>query len=174
MSKYTAQFKARIVRQYLRSRKGYRLLSQEHGVDEPTIRKWVGQYRYHGLAGLKKKFSHYDAPFKLRVLQHMWKNEMSCRETALVFDIRNANCLRDWERRYHGGGIDALKSRPRGRPTNMPEPFVPKPQSTEESDARSREELLDEIESLRAEVAYLKKLEALVQAKKQAQQKKRK
>ena len=40
-------------------------------------------------------------------------------------------------------------------------------------DTRSHADLLKEVKYLRAEVAYLKKLEALVQAKKQAAQKKR-
>ncbi|VWB10553.1 HMG-I and HMG-Y DNA-binding domain-containing protein [Burkholderia lata] len=40
-------------------------------------------------------------------------------------------------------------------------------------DARTREDLLKENEYLRAEVAYLKKLDALLQAKKQAAQKKK-
>lgn len=40
-------------------------------------------------------------------------------------------------------------------------------------DTRSHANLLNEVKYLRAEVAYLKKLEVLVQAKKQAAQKKR-
>jgi transposase len=39
---------------------------------------------------------------------------------------------------------------------------------------RSREELEEEVQYLRAEVAYLKKLRALLQPKEQAAQKKRK
>ena len=52
---------------------------------------------------------------------------------------------------------------------------VPKPDSSPDNDKRSREELLAEVKQLRMELAYLKKLDALVQArKKQTPQKKRK
>lgn len=49
----------------------------------------------------------------------------------------------------------------------------PKPTEAGSPDERSREELLKENEYLRAEVAYLKKLDALLQAKKPAAQKKK-
>jgi len=53
--------------------------------------------------------------------------------------------------------------------------LVPTQDSPPEDDKRSREELLAEVNQLRMEVAYLKKLEALVQARpKQAPKKKRK
>jgi transposase len=52
---------------------------------------------------------------------------------------------------------------------------VPKPNAPTDDDKRSREELLAEVNQLRMELAYLKKLEALVQARpKQAPRKKRK
>jgi transposase len=50
----------------------------------------------------------------------------------------------------------------------------PKPVSTPPADTRTLEELRKENEYLRAEVAYLKKLDALVRAKQQAAQKKHK
>lgn len=43
-----------------------------------------------------------------------------------------------------------------------------------DDDQRSREQLLDELKDLRAENAYLKKLDALIREQKSAQAKKRK
>lgn len=54
---------------------------------------------------------------------------------------------------------------------STPEPRAPEPSQTE--DTRTLEQLRKENEYLRAEVAYLKKLKALRQAKEQAAQKKR-
>ena len=60
------------------------------------------------------------------------------------------------------------------------QPEQDKPETVENADNRSREELLDELLHLRAEVAYLKKLDALVRSRAQvkaqpkAPQKKRK
>ena len=50
---------------------------------------------------------------------------------------------------------------------------LPKSVTPLQEDTRSREELVKEVEYLRAEVAYLKKLRALRQSKEQAAQKKR-
>lgn len=92
----------------------------------------------------------------------MWEDGLSCRQTAALFNIRNAGCLSDWERRYEIGGIDALAPRRRGRPRTMPEPPLPKqPQAPQNDETKSRAELLAELNYLRMENAYLKKLEAL-------------
>jgi transposase len=93
---------------------------------------------------------------------------------AAVFDIRNAASIGVWERQYYAGGVKALASRRKGPPKKMPDmPVTPPPMASDES--RTREQLLEEINYLRMENTYLKKLEALVQAdKKAAQRKKRK
>jgi transposase len=116
-----------------------------------------------GEEGLDKKFSHYSAEFKLSVLQHMWSNQLSCQETAILFDIRNVGILSGWERSYHIGGIQALTPRTRGRPKAMSPPKKVQPQPAKTDENRSREELLEEVNHLRMENAYLKKLKALVQ-----------
>ena len=104
----------------------------------------------------------------------MWRHELSYAQASAVFDLREAGGISRWERQYHEGGIEALKPRRKGRPPNMSQPKQP-PQSTPEptQDGRSREDLLKENEYLRAEVAYLKKLDALLRAKEQAAPKKK-
>lgn len=72
------------------------------------------------------------------------------------------------------GGLDALASKPRGRPKKMPIAKPPTKPAAQGQDTRTVEELRKENEYLRAEVAYLKKLDALIQAKKAAARKKRK
>jgi transposase len=56
----------------------------------------------------------------------------------------------------------------------MPSPKPPKALPPQDEDASALEALRKENEHLRAEVAYLKKLEALVRAKRQAAPKERK
>jgi transposase len=164
MSRHSACFKRSVVDCYLLGDESYASTGAVHGVDAATVRKWVALYRAHGAAGLAKKFSHYDAAFKLSVLRRMWEDGLSCREAAAAFNIRNAACLPVWERLYETGGIDALRPRRRGRPRLMP-PDPPEPQERQAAmhgdEARSREELLAELSYLRMENAYLKKLEAL-------------
>lgn len=70
------------------------------------------------------------------------------------------------------GGIEALMPKPRGRAVTMKQ--KPPAEPFDLRDTPTVEQLLKENEYLRAEVAYLKKLDALIQAKKPAAQKKRK
>ena len=172
MTKYTVRFKISVVKKYLGTSFGYKTIAQHYGLDHGMVRRWVLWYKTYGTAGMRKKFCHYSGQFKLSVLQHMWNNELSYLQVAAVFDIRSPGCLSVWERRYHSGGIDALTPRPRGRPKKMLDTLDIKPGAVPDDDQRSRDELVAELGLLRAQVAYLKKLKALVQA--QAARKKRK
>ncbi len=173
MAKYSEQLKLKLVKQYLAGVAGAGVIAQRYGVGPSVLRHWVATYEQHGRDGLRKKFSHYDAQFRMSVLTHMWRKDLSCRQVAVVFDIRNPSCVGKWERRYHEGGMDALAPRPRGRPKTMTHPTPEQPTGESAPDERTREQLLKENEYLRAEVAYLKKLDALLQAKKQGAQKKK-
>jgi transposase len=176
MSKYDTRFKLKVVKQYESGKGGMKTLADRHGVDRAMVSRWVASYRKHGLAGLRKKFSRYTAPFKLSVLQRMRKEEWSCKQTQAWFDIRSPGQVAMWERQYHSGGLEALEPRPCGRPKKMPNPPVPPTQAVPPlpEDERTREQLLKENLYLRAEVAYLKKVDALIQAKRSKLQKKRK
>ena len=173
MTKYDEQFKLSVVQQYEAGEQGFISLAAQCGVDRATIRRWVNSYRQHGISGLRKKFSHYSAQFKLGVLQRIQREELSALQAIALFDIRGgAGVITAWQRLYHAGGLPALEPKPRGRRKMSPTkptlpPDVPR-------DSRNLEDLRKENEYLRAEVAYLKKLRALLQAKEQAAQKKRK
>ncbi|CAL60541.1 Transposase IS3 family, part 1 [Herminiimonas arsenicoxydans] len=167
MTKFDEKFKISVVEQYLSGTDGCAIVGRRNGVSTTMVTRWVASYQKHGIAGLRKKFQHYDAQFRLRVLRQMWKKQWSYQETGLAFGIRSQGCVAVWERCYHNGGIDALQPRKRGRPPRMPHsPVTPLPSSVND-ETRSREDLLAEINQLRMENAYLKKLEALVQAQKQ-------
>ena len=171
--KYTEQFKIQVVNDYLAGTAGFKSIARQHGLAAPVVRRWVAWYRLHGVDGLSKKPRSYSAEFKLSVLQRMWDNSLSQTQVAAVFNIGNSTSIGIWERRYLDGGIEALSRPPRTKRENMDAP-TSKPVPTPSDDERTRDELLDELLDLRAEVAYLKKLEALVQAKKKAALKKRK
>lgn len=179
MGKYTPAFKLLVVQQYLEGSMGYRMVAEHFGISNPSlVQRWVGFFHHHGENGLKGKRSSYDAAFKLSVLQHMWENKLSKGQAATAFNIRRHATVGAWEQAYREGGIAALEPGRIGRSRMQPEKSTP--ESPENLDARSREELLDELLHLRAEVAYLKKLDALVRSRVQvkaqpkAPQKKRK
>lgn len=163
MSKYDTQFKHRIVKQYLSGECGSKSLAKRHGLDYGQVNRWIASFRLHGIKGLAKKSASYDAQFKLRVVRHMERDTLSLRQTAARYDIRNPDQIRRWALAYHAGGIETLHPKPRGRPKQMkPKPPLEPPV---DDDARTLEQLRKENEYLRAEVAYLKKLDALIRAK---------
>jgi transposase len=177
MAKYSEQFKLAVVQDYLSdTSEGYRAIGRRHGITSQTIvERWVAAYRLHGEAGLRKKSNKYSADYKLSVLRHMWDNQLSINQTAGKFDIRSYAMVGIWERAYQDGGIEALEPRRRGRPKPMTASDTTKPDQAPDDDKRSREELLAEVNQLRMELAYVKKLQALVQARQQqALRKKRK
>jgi len=175
MAKYDEQFKLSVVQSYEAGKDGYKSIAQRYGLNHKMVRRWVSAYRQHGASGLRKKFSHYSAEFKLSVLRQMQQEELSASQAIALFNIRGGvGVVTDWQRRYHEQGLAGLQPKPRGRPKKMTDPESPKPKDVRPDEARSREELEEEVLYLRAEVAYLKKLRALLQAKEQAAQKKRK
>ena len=171
--KYTEQFKLSVVQRYLAGSVGFKTLAQQYGLADSMLRAWVDRYRLHGVDGLSKKPSQYSADFKHSVLQHMWDNGLSYRQTAAVFNIPKDSSIGDWERRYKSGGIENLVSR---RRTNghMKSPTTKPASKPPGEDTRTHKELLERLAYLEAENAYLKKLKALLDAKKTAAAKKRK
>lgn len=177
MAKHDESFKLEVVQRYLSASIGARTLALQYGLDHGTVRRWVESYRQHGEEGLRRrsKYCCYSVQFKLSVLRRMWEEELSYRRAAALFDVRGGhNVVATWERRYHEDGLEALKSKPRGFPKRMTAPKRPKPLPLQDENPRTLEELRKENEYLRAEVAYLKKLDALVRAQQKTSLKKRK
>lgn len=173
MTKYTEQFKLSVVERYLAGTMGFKRFAREVGVAAPQIRRWVTWFRLHGTDGLSSKSGQYSAEFKLSVLQHMWDNGLSKTRAAAAFNVRNTKGIGEWERRYLSGGFAALSSIPRYT-NELMKASAAKTDPASSVDQRPREELLKELEYLRAENAYLKKLDALVKSKQSATAKKRK
>ena len=167
MGKYTAEFKLSVVQKYLEGSMGYRLVAEHFSIpNHSLIERWVGFYRRHGEEGLRAKRACYSAEFKLAVLRHMWDNSLSKGHTAAIFNVRRHAAVGEWERAYHAGGVHALE--PCRRRSSRMQPVPDKPDTAKPEDSLTREELLAQVAYLRAEVAYLKKLDALVRSQKQS------
>ena len=175
MVKYTAELKRKVVKHYLEGLMGYRLIAAHYKIAAPIIKRWVAAYRLHGEESLCRRYTSYSAEFKLSVLEHMWDNALSNNQVAAVFNIPNPSSIRSWERRYQDGGSKALAHLKKST-SDMP---VPPLQPERNPEARplqelTHEQLLARAEHLQMEVAVLKKLQALTQAKRAATLKKRK
>jgi transposase len=170
--KHTEQFKLAVVERYLASAEGYKTVARHYGIAFSQVKRWVAFYRGHGEEGLKAlPRARYSTEFKLSVVQHMWDNNLSYAETSVHFNIRAQCCVGIWERSFSEGGKEAPIPTAQRTPTTMPDPHTNQTPSTEtvpDDETRPREELLVELNYLRMENAYLKKLEALVQANQKA------
>jgi transposase len=164
MYRYSAAFKIRIAKAYLGGGIGHKALAGKHGIDFAKVRLWAKLYEAHGTRGLARKYGFYSVTFKLSVLRRMWAERLSYYDTAAIFNIRNRSCLATWERLYREGGVKALEPHKRGRPKAVTDPKE-KPPSQRSDAERSQEELIAELNQLRMENAYLKKLDALVRAR---------
>lgn len=145
--------------QYYLSRKGTRSeTALLFGVGKTPLDRWIRAYRQQGAAGLEYRLSRpYTQEFRLRVIRYMMKQKCSSAEASAHFAIPNETLIREWLKRYREGGAEALHPVKKGVP-------VPKEKSPPDSKSFSEmthAELKEELEYLRAENAYLKKLKAL-------------
>ncbi|MEE1553535.1 MAG: helix-turn-helix domain-containing protein, partial [Lachnospiraceae bacterium] len=101
----------------------------------------------------------YTPEFKIKVVETMHREKLSYRETARQFDISNSR-VTAWERIYLEEGADGLYAERRGRKSTGRPPKIKK-----------EEDLIAEVQRLRAVNAYLKKLNALVAERVQQEKK---
>lgn len=108
----------------------------------------------------------YDFDFKLEVLRRMQDEGLSCRQAAALFNIRRLDQIAEWCRVYAAHGAAALQPGWKWEQTRMSKsPSRRDDREAVTSDQRSREQLLRDLEQLRAENAYLKKVRALARTK---------
>ena len=100
----------------------------------------------------------YTPEFKIKVVETMHREKLSYRETARQFDISNSR-VTAWERIYLEEGAEGLYAERRGRKSTGRPPKIKK------------EDLIAEVQRLRAENVYLKKLNALVAERVQQEKK---
>lgn len=166
MKKYEAEFKLEVVQSFLAGEGGAKLLGRRWSIPEEKIRTWVSRYRLHGIDGLRPKRSAYSAQFKLQVLAHQDREQLSSRQVAALYDIRNSNQVVVWRRNLDQGRLQTRESEKEEHPKMKPKRCPVAPSSTVVADAEKN--LREENDRLRAEVAYLKKLQALIRLKRSA------
>ena len=105
----------------------------------------------------------YTGEFKQMVVETMMRDKISYHEAARRFEISDHHSVASWERIYLTEGPEMLYMERRGRGSKGRPPKFPK---------EVKEDLLKEVQRLRAENEYLKKLQALVLERKQSQLKK--
>ena len=172
MAKYSEQTKLAAVEAYCSGKGGLKATAAQYDVEVSSLRKWIAAYQANGVAGIRLKHRElYSVEFRLEVLRRVREERLSHRQAAALFDIRNFNIIGVWERRYERDGAAGLTPyQPAGHHR-----MTSDPPSTSTTDpgiggTRTQQELLEELKSLRAENAYLKKFFALVQAQQKSAQ----
>ena len=105
----------------------------------------------------------YTPEFKIHVVETMRSEQISHREAARRFGVSDDKRVTSWERIYLEEGPEGLTIERRGRSSK----------GRPKLSASVEEDLIAENQRLRAEVAYLKNLQALVLEDERRQRKKR-
>ncbi len=91
MTKYSFEFKKKIVRAYLQGEGGYHFLSNTYEIDHSLIRRWVANYKQFGEEGLMRSRQKqvYPFEFKLHVVELYLTSELSYSSLALQAGMTN-------------------------------------------------------------------------------------
>ncbi|MDE8602908.1 transposase [Marinomonas sp. RSW2] len=170
MSKYSRTFKVALAQQCLNGVSSPKALGKQLSIPHSQIRYWSKVYSFNGKKSFLPPKSPRTAKDKADILKRMWSENWSLHYTSAFYNLSSPGTLWVWLREFDQSGFQGLQPKQRGC-TSM------KKQSQESNDKSidemTVEELREELEYRRTEVAVLKKLEALDEMKRQQAKKKR-
>ena len=139
--------------------RGYGRISTAKALRVPrqTVEKWQQIYRAFGsevLLTMDGRQARYTYEQKVAAARAVVEDGMTKPAAMAEFGIMSMTPLDRWCRLYREGGAEALRPRPKGRP---------KGSRAEPRELTREQELEERCRRLEAEVAYLKKLRALVE-----------
>ena len=136
---------------------GCRSAAKALSVPRGTVRQWLYIYRAFGsevLLTMDGKQARYTYEQKVAAASAVVDGGATKAEAMAGLGIMSLAPLERWCRLYREGGAEALRPKPKGRPRGS----GPKPR-----EPTREQELEERCRRLEAEVAYLKKLRALVE-----------
>ena len=161
----STELKLEIVERYQKGDVSAQGLAEQYHVSKSDVFKWNAAYSEHGVAGLCTTHGTYSGDFKIAVVEYMHNHGVSIRQTAAHFNIPTWTTISKWERIYYEEGKEALHEERRGRSRKM---GIRKSQNKEKN-IEKNEDLLAEVQRLRMENEYLKKLNALIQEREKSE-----
>ena len=169
MSKYTYEQRMEAVKNVVDKHMSCRAAGKLLGCGEASVNRWVKLYQIYGVEGVIIKHGTYNGAFKQQVIEYMHEKHLSTKVTAVHFGIPQDHTVGKWERIYYEEGPQALYEERRGRSNHMTGKRKGKPPKLQ---PEIQEDLIAENQRLRMENEYLKKLNALVRARNEQEQKK--
>lgn len=168
IQKYNFDFKLRLVTLIQQGKYSIDGLSKREGLRKSNLQFWLKLYEYYGEQGLRgvaqKSFTIEE---KIFIIQEYQQSGLSLMETSVKYRISNPSVLLTWKNKFQSNGASGLQDT-RGRPnkTTTSNKMIKKTTIPGIKPSMSEvEKLRIENEYLRAELDYLKKLEALAQSK---------
>ena len=169
MSKYSFEFKKKVVNAYINGEGGYGYLAKVYGIPaQRSIEQWVHNYQVFGDDGLlrSRKNENYSFEKKLSVVELYLSSEISYQDLALQEGIKNPCMIVNWVNRFRVAGPDALRPRKKGRRRTLDKPVKntqnkPDKETTVDTSVEHVKELEEELLKLRIENAFLKELRRL-------------
>ncbi|SFC43207.1 Transposase and inactivated derivatives [Bacillus sp. 491mf] len=163
MQKFSESEKLAAVQRYVDGNESCKAIANALGMDKSDLLLFIKRYEYHGVKAFIKNYTTYSMQYKLDVLNYMSEHRTSIRETTAIFNLSTTKMIRTWKKQFESGGIEALEPKEKGHPSMNKETNK---QTKKLLPAEGSIEALQvELERLRMENAYLKKLNALVQNK---------
>lgn len=155
--KHTFEERLLAVQRYL-SGESSNSISIDLGINNKLIPIYVAQYKKYGEEGLRKQPNvRATYSLKLQVVQDYHEHCLSLAEIVVKYGV-SISSIESWSRIARTQGYEALAiTKPRGRPKDMSKQSKPKEPLTE------LETLQAEVRYLRAENDLLKKVKALVE-----------
>jgi len=171
MGKFTREDKEEMIGEYNKERMSLNAISEKHGISKSYLRQILRQYENEGpdVIGTGKRgkeLNRYPGQFRLSVVKERMQTGMGYRALARKYHITHAVIMR-WERIYLEEGEEELLKERRWRQTKEENPNRGRPRKYSKT---VEQDLLDEVQQLRMENEYLKKLNALIQDGRKSQQ----
>ena len=145
-------------------------LSKQYGIAESGIRYLIKLIDKHGEDILRKnKNNYYHPEQKLEIINKVLIQKQSVKSTAIEYGLLSQGMLVNWIKSYRENGYTTVEKK-RGRTSTMEKVTKAIDPNDKDIIIKAKDE---EILRLRAENEYLKKLRAVVQARKNQQPKKK-
>lgn len=162
--KVTHETKKEIIRQHVEDKIPLSYLARKYNLAFGTLDYLYAFYLVWGDEAFKKKYNNYSIEEKTKAVERILSGE-SVRKVAIELKLSNISVLKKWKSTYLANSNKIVIMGKKGRKKLD---FT----KIESSENKSLKELQKENLRLRAEIDYLKKLQALRQKKSQQQGKK--
>ena len=168
MSKYSFEFKKKVVTAYLNGEGGYGYLAKIYEIPTKSIiERWVHNYQVFVDDGLmrSRKKQIYSFKKKLSVVELYLTSEISYQNLALQEGISNPCMIASWVNRFRVAGPDALIPHKKGSKKTLDKSeekhSIPSAETPIDTSAEQVKELENELLKLKIENAFLKELRRL-------------